>query len=169
MTMKPALFLLLVLGVFSPAQAAPAAGEITIERVIEVMNRYRADDGLPALREERRLSQAARDRMKDMIDTSYWAHESPDGMSPFVWLRARAYDYQYAAENLAAGYETVELLVAGWMESPGHRKNIMSANFEHCGVAIIDGATTGRASGKSVVVLFASEFAPRLARSASRD
>ena len=59
-----------------------------------------------------------------------------------------------AGENLATGFETTELLVTGWMESPGHRDNILSPHFEDCGIAIIDGLTTRRATGKSIVVMF---------------
>jgi uncharacterized protein YkwD len=57
-------------------------------------------------------------------------------------------------ENLATGFETARLLVQSWMESPGHRANIMSSDYEDCGVAIIDGSTTGPANGKAIVVLF---------------
>lgn len=130
------------------------ASEITPQAVIASMNVYRQQEGLPPLREEVRLVKAADDRIRDMEDLSYWGHESPDGRTPFVWLRAEGYDYQYAGENLAAGFETNELLVSSWMESPGHRSNILSPLYVDCGVAVLDGATTGRATGKSVVVLF---------------
>jgi uncharacterized protein YkwD len=90
-----------------------------------------------------------------MEEEAYWDHTAPDGMTPFVWLRVRAYDYEAAGENLASGFETPRLLVSSWMESPGHRANILSERFEECGIAIIDGSTTGPANGKSVVVLFA--------------
>ncbi len=130
------------------------ASEITPQAVIDSMNVYRRQAGLPPLREEARLVKAADDRIRDMEDLGYWGHESPDGRAPFVWLRAEGYHYQYAGENLAAGFETNELLVSSWMESPGHRSNILSPLYTDCGVAVLDGATTGRATGKSVVVLF---------------
>jgi uncharacterized protein YkwD len=135
--------------------AAPAlASEITAQSVIASMNAYRVKKGLRTLREERRLTKAANDRIEDMEEREYWAHESPDGRSPFVWLQSAGYDYRFAGENLAVGFETVELLVESWMESPGHRANILSPLFEDCGVAVIDGSTRGRATGRSVVVLF---------------
>lgn len=130
------------------------ASEITPEAVITSMNEYREKAGLPPLRENPRLVKAADDRIHDMEDLGYWGHESPDGRAPFVWLRSEGYNYQYAGENLAAGFETNELLVSSWMESPGHRANILSPVYVDCGVAVLDGATTGRATGKSVVVLF---------------
>src|SRR6185369_14597583 len=101
-----------------------------------------------------RLNMAAEDRMRDMEDLEYWAHDAPDGRSPFVWLKARGYDFQFAGENLATGFETTEVLVQGWMESPGHRANILSPNYEDCGIAIIDGMTMRRGTGKSIVVMF---------------
>jgi len=131
-----------------------AAAEITRDNVLAQMNAVRADRGLPPLRFESRLQKAADDRMRDMEEQEYWAHESPDGRSPFTWLRAESYDFEFAAENLAAGFETNEVLVQSWMESPGHRANIISPLYADCGIAIIDGSTKGRAAGKSVVVMF---------------
>lgn len=130
------------------------ATEITSDAVIKAMNANREQNGLPALREDARLTKAANDRIRDMEDLGYWAHESPDGRAPFVWLKTEGYDYQYAGENLAAGFETNEVLVSSWMESPGHRSNILSPLYTDCGVAVVEGATTGRATGRSVVVLF---------------
>jgi len=137
--------------------ALPAlASDITSEAVLRSMNEQRAQLGLRPLREDTRLSAAAGDRMRDMEEQGYWAHEAPDGRSPFLWLKVRHYDFRFAGENLASGFETNELLIGGWMESHGHRENILSPDYEDCGIAIIDGATTKRAPGKSVVVLFGS-------------
>jgi uncharacterized protein YkwD len=143
-------FLTLLLLAATPALAS----DITRASVVAVMNEYRAEHHLPPLREDLRLDAAADDRMRDMEDQGYWAHESPDGRSPFTWLEPQGYQYHYAGENLATGFETTELLVAGWMESPGHRDNILSPHFEDCGIAIIDGLTMRRGKGKSIVVMF---------------
>jgi uncharacterized protein YkwD len=144
--------LLLLLFVFA---AMPAfASDITRASVIAAMNEYRAQHQLPPLREDARLDAAAGDRMHDMEDQAYWAHESPDGRSPFTWLAPNGYTFRYAGENLATGFDTTELLVEGWMESRGHRANILSPHFEDCGIAIIDGMTMRRGEGKSIVVMF---------------
>ena len=143
-------FLTFLLLVATPALAS----DITRASVVAAMNEYRSQHNLPPLREDLRLDAAAADRMHDMEDMGYWAHESPDGRSPFTWLGPNGYAYRYAGENLATGFETTELLVTGWMESPGHRDNILSPHFEDCGIAIIDGLTTRRATGKSIVVMF---------------
>jgi uncharacterized protein YkwD len=158
---RPVIALLLTLaGTLAAAFGAAAAepsNEITAENVIRLMNEYRAEGGLPPLRGESRLALAAGDRMRHMEDEGYWAHESPDGLTPFVWVRSREYNFQVAGENLASGFETARLLVQSWMESPGHRANIMSEDYQDCGIAIIDGATTGPATGKSIVVLFGKQ------------
>lgn len=134
----------------SPASAA----DITREAVVAAMNAARAEHHLPPLREDARLDAAAEDRMRDMEEQGYWAHRSPDGREPFVWYAPHGYRMHFAGENIAKGFETNELLMEGWMESPGHRANILSPNYEDCGIAIIDGLTTGRGPGKSVVVMF---------------
>lgn len=130
------------------------ASDITRASVVSEMNVRRAAFGLPPLHEDARLDQAADDRVEDMEDQSYWNHVSPQGREPFEYLRPRGYDYQFAGENLAAGFETTEVLVDAWMESNGHRENILSPMYRDCGVAIVEGSTTGRAIGKSIVVLF---------------
>lgn len=148
--MKPLLALLVLV-------AAPAfAVDITPASVVAAMNEQRERAGIRPLRADPRLDAAATDRMRDMEEQSYWAHEAPDGRSPFVWLRPRGYLFRFAGENLAAGFETTELLVSGWMESNGHRENILSPDYDDCGIAIIDGGTMRRVTGKSVVVLFGS-------------
>lgn len=137
-----------------------AAAEITSDTVVSEMNIRRAAAGLPALRHDDRLLRAADSRMRDMENLAYWGHTAPDGRSPFEMIRPQGYDYRYAGENLAAGFETAELLVQSWMESKGHRDNIMSPVYQDCGVSVIDGATTGRGTGRSVVVLFARPTSP---------
>ena len=143
-------FLAFLLLVATPALAS----DITRASVVAAMNEYRAEHHLPPLREDLRLDGAADDRMRDMEELGYWAHESPDGRSPFTWLAPHGYEIHYAGENLATGFETTELLLDGWMESPGHRDNILSPHFEDCGIAIIDGMTMRRRMGRSIVVMF---------------
>ena len=155
---------LLLLVVQTSAFAADATSEITTANIVALMNEYRAEQGLGPLREDARLTGAAQDRVRHMEELGYWAHNAPDGMSPFVWLASRDYSYSVAAENLAAGFETVRVLVQSWMESPGHRDNILAPELTECGIAIIDGATTGPATGKSIVVLFAAPRQQLVAR-----
>jgi uncharacterized protein YkwD len=147
---------LLVLAIALVASSA-FASDITRASVVAEMNVHRVAFGLPPLREDVRLDQAADDRVIDMEEQSYWAHISPEGRQPFEWFRPHGYDFRYAGENLASGFDTVEVLVDAWMESKGHRENILAPEYNDCGVAIIEGATTGRGAGKSIVVMFGRE------------
>jgi uncharacterized protein YkwD len=152
--MKRLPILLLLLLIAAPTFAVDLSNEITPDTVLRLMNDYRAEQGLPPLHADANLTRAAHDRMRDMEDGGWWSHQSPDGVSPFVWLNARDYAYAFAGENLACGFETARLLVSSWMESAGHRANILGTQYDDCGIAIIDGSTKGPAEGKSVVVLF---------------
>lgn len=142
------------------------ASEITRANVLAQMNVHRSSAGLLPLTQDIRLNLAAEDRIRDMEEQGYWSHVGPDGRSPFEWLRPRGYEFAVAGENLASGFDTAEVLVEAWMESKGHRENILAPYYRECGLAIIDGSTTGRASGRSVVVLFGARRGP--AQQASR-
>lgn len=145
------------------ALAVEPSNEITAANVLRLMNDYRASEGIAPLHSDERLDLAAADRMHNMEEESFWSHESPRGESPFQWLDRHAYHYRSAGENLAYGFETARLLVQSWMESRGHRENILSRDYEDCGIAIIDGSTLGPASGKSIVVMFGSQSAAQVA------
>lgn len=158
--------LLASLLLFSFVAYGADSNEITSENVLRIMNEYRAQEMLPPLALERRLTAAADDRMRHMEEESYWSHTSPDGVSPFTWVKVRAYQFSKVGENLANGFETARVLVESWMESPGHRANIMGADFQDVGISIIDGSTQGPATGKSIVVLFGKlQDAAQIARS----
>lgn len=149
-----------------PATRTP----ITVESVLAEMNRIRAANGLAPFREDFRLRMAADDRMADMIALAYWSHQSPDGQSPFVFVPLRGYRHRMLGENLASGFETAELLVQSWLESKGHRENLLNPEFADVGIAVIDGSTLKRAAGRSVVVIFGREIiAEPIRRRASTD
>lgn len=154
--------LALLLGVLTTPVAM--AEEITPESILQTMNAYRRVQGLGPYVMDPRLMAAAEDRMRHMEELGYWAHTAPDGTKPFVWLARRGFDFSMAGENLAEGFETVEVLVDSWMHSTGHRANILSPNYSSVGIAIIDGRVQRRAIGRSVVVLFARETVQKVAR-----
>lgn len=135
--------------------------EINAANVVALMNDYRAEAGLPPLRIDPSLTAAAEARMREMTDGEWWGHEAPDGTPPFAFIPVD-YEYAFAAENLAAGFDTAGLLVSAWMESRGHRANIMGVQYADCGIAIIEGSTKGRASGKSIVVMFGRRKVPMM-------
>ncbi len=152
--------LLAVALLVSATTFAADSNEITVANVLRVMNERRAHSSLKPLSADDRLMRAANDRMRHMEEESYWAHSSPDGLSPFSWVTLRSYEFLSVGENLACGFDTAAVLVEAWMESPGHRANILSNDYEDCGIAIIEGSTKGPASGKSIVVMFAKKKSP---------
>jgi uncharacterized protein YkwD len=121
------------------------------------MNRERARRGLTPLRFDSRLNAAAADRAADMFSRGYFDHVSPDGRSPFLSVQARGYRYAAVGENLAVGYRTPQSVVSGWMNSPGHRENILGRAFEEVGLALVDGSPVRGYGGPTVVAFYARE------------
>jgi uncharacterized protein YkwD len=146
------------------AQPVARAEEITAASLLNTINAYRQVQGLGPYVMDPRLMAAAEDRMRHMEEHGYFAHNAPDGMAPYVWLAKRGFHYTMAGENLAAGFETTEILVDSWMQSKGHRANLLSPVYTSVGIAIIDGYVDRRATGKSVVMLFAREVVERVAK-----
>ena len=124
------------------------------DAVVQAMNRERIAYGLPPLRVNDKLSEAASDRIEDMFDRHYFNHVAPDGTQPWVWADRRGYRYREIGENLAVGYETPESIVDGWMNSPGHRANILGKHFDEVGVAIAPDSPTRKFRGPTVVALY---------------
>lgn len=127
----------------APAPApktTPAAGSISsIEsRVIELTNAERKKAGLPALQADTKLSNVAREKSRDMQQKGYFSHTSPTYGSPFDMMRDFGITYQSAGENIAKGQRTPEEVVQAWMNSEGHRKNILSGNYSHIGVGYVE-------------------------------
>jgi len=118
--------------------AAAVLGE-----VVDRTNAERARHRLRTLAVDQRLAAAAQAHSADMVRRAFFAHESPDGRQ--VWDRAVAagYAYRKVAENIAAGQRTAEEVVRGWMESPGHRANILDGDLTQIGVGRADGGSYG--------------------------
>ncbi|WP_205091487.1 SafA/ExsA family spore coat assembly protein [Thalassobacillus pellis] len=113
------------------------------QQVIDLTNRERTQRGLPALREDWQLSRVARYKSRDMAQRNYFSHHSPTYGSPFTMMRDFNISYRRAAENIAAGQRTPQEVVNGWMNSPGHRKNILNGNMTHIGVGYAEGGSYG--------------------------
>ncbi|MGI9860177.1 CAP domain-containing protein [Moorella naiadis] len=120
------------------------------QQVIDLVNAERAKAGLKALAADPRLARAARLKAEDMRDHNYFSHESPTYGSFANLLQQSGISFRTAGENIAAGYRTPAAVVAAWMNSPGHRSNILNANFTAIGV--------GYAAGGSYGTYWAQEF-----------
>lgn len=111
--------------------------------VVVETNRWRAEHGLPALTAEPRLTAAAVAHTDDMSARRFFAHESPDGRSVADRVLAAGYPYAVVAENLAAGQRTATEVVHGWLDSAGHRRNLLSPDVTQIGVAYAVGGEHG--------------------------
>ncbi|HZG88118.1 MAG TPA: SafA/ExsA family spore coat assembly protein [Paenibacillus sp.] len=111
--------------------------------VIQLTNQERAKHGLPALRANWELSRVARIKSNDMRDKRYFSHTSPTYGSPFTMIKNFGISYSTAAENIAAGQQTAQAVVSSWMNSPGHRANILNKNVTVIGVGLAKGGSYG--------------------------
>lgn len=104
--------------------------------VIRLVNVERAKAGLQALTQNWQLSRVARYKSQDMIDKGYFAHNSPTYGSPFKMMESFGIRYSAAGENIAMGQQSPAQVMNAWMNSPGHRNNIMSPSFTQIGVGL---------------------------------
>ncbi|MBQ8835078.1 MAG: SafA/ExsA family spore coat assembly protein [Oscillospiraceae bacterium] len=109
------------------------------QEVIRLVNEIRAENGLKALTYDWELGRVARYKSQDMKDNRYFSHTSPVYGSPFQMIRNFGISFRSAGENIAKGYTTSQAVVNGWMNSSGHRANILNANFTHIGVGYVAG------------------------------
>lgn len=112
-------------------------------QVINLTNQQRKKRGLPPLKANWELSRVARYKAQDMRDKNYFSHTSPTYGSPFTMIKNFGLSYSSAAENIAAGQSTPQSVVNAWMNSPGHRANILNPNYTEIGVGYAKGGSYG--------------------------
>lgn len=129
----------------APAKPAPTPAPTNTQtsvsafekKVAELVNQERAKQGLKPLTLDTKLSDVARAKSQDMKDKNYFSHTSPTYGSPFDMMKKFGITYRAAGENIAKGQRTPEEVMNAWMNSDGHRKNILSPNFTHIGVGYV--------------------------------
>lgn len=119
------------------------ANDISIQDVVAQTNAQRASVGLPPLKLNTALSNAAAGKARDMFANQYWAHTSPSGVEPWAFISDAGYSYLAAGENLARDFMHTSDMVAAWMASPTHKANIVNAKYEEIGVAVVNGTLDG--------------------------
>lgn len=102
--------------------------------VTNLTNKEREKNGLAKLEIDKAVEDVAQKKSEDMAKNNYFSHTSPTYGSPFEMLQQFEVDYTTAAENIAAGQQSPQEVVTGWMNSPGHRKNILNEKVTHIGV-----------------------------------
>ncbi len=107
------------------------------KEVIRLVNEIREKNGLKTLTADWELSRVARYKSQDMKDNNYFSHNSPVYGSPFNMIKNFGISYKSAAENIAKGQTTPQAVVNAWMNSSGHRANILSSSYTKIGVGYV--------------------------------
>ena len=105
--------------------------------VIRLVNKVRVENGLRPLAANWELSRVARFKSRDMRDNHYFSHTSPTYGSPFQMMRDFGLSFRTAGENIAYGQRTPQAVVDAWMNSSGHRANILNASYTQIGVGYV--------------------------------
>lgn len=111
--------------------------------VLRLVNQERKKQGLNELVLNHTLNGIATKKAKDMRDKNYFSHQSATYGSPFEMLQRFGVKYSSAGENIAAGQKTAQDVMRDWMNSSGHRANILNANYTELGVGYVEGGTYG--------------------------
>lgn len=127
-------------GARSPAVESHATRPLAIapveQEVIDLINGERARAGLPPLKPDPRLTDAAANHSIDMAGGDFFAHQGSDGSGPDERVAREGYRWRYVAENIGCGQDSPQRIVASWMDSAGHRENMLSADADDIGVAL---------------------------------
>jgi uncharacterized protein YkwD len=121
-------------GQSTPPPVTPNPDLAFINRVLELTNQFRAQNGLAGLSLNAELNATALGHSRDMALQDYFSHTGKNGSLPWDRARAVGYDANAMGENIAAGYTTAESVVQGWINSPGHRANLLNPSFTELGV-----------------------------------
>lgn len=109
------------------------------QQVLELVNAERAAAGCGAVTANDALDAAARGHAEDMKALGYFSHTGQDGRSPFDRMAAAGYDYRAAGENIARGQRDADEVMTAWMNSSGHRANILNCGYEEIGIGYVEG------------------------------
>ena len=108
-----------------------------------MINKQRTNNGLSALKEDAEVQKVARIKAQDMVSNNYFAHESPTYGTPFQMLKNFNISYKTAGENIAANSSNSSAVTA-WMNSSGHKANILNSNFNYTGIGVVSSNKYGK-------------------------
>ena len=144
------------------------SSNISVQELLVITNQERQANGLQPLQLSNELSSAADGKANNMITENYWAHESPSGVTPWVFIKNAGYNYVYAGENLARGFTNTSDVTSAWMASPTHRQNVLSPNYKEVGFAIRTGVLGGEET-VLVVEMFGSRELAQVPSNTSQE
>lgn len=113
------------------------------KEVFDLINKQRTNNGLPALKNDSEVQRIARIKAQDMVDNNYFSHNSPTYGSPFDMLKSFKVSYKTAGENIAANSSNSSAVTA-WMNSSGHKANIVNSSFNYTGIGVVSSPRYGK-------------------------
>lgn len=113
------------------------------KEVFDLINKQRTNNGLPALKNDSEVQRIARIKAQDMVDNNYFSHNSPTYGSPFDMLKSFKVSYKTAGENIAANSSNSSAVTA-WMNSSGHKANILNSSFNYTGIGVVSSPRYGK-------------------------
>lgn len=148
---------------FGSSYLAPRSrlfGIILMNALVDETNANRSANDIPSLRIDPLLEVAAQEKANDMVANNYFAHTSPQGVTPWYWFMNAGYHFTYAGENLAVNFSDSQDVTNAWMNSPDHRANILNNNFTDIGIATAQGEFQGRPAVYVVELFGAPSITP---------
>lgn len=128
-----------------PSAVLGATTNLTQQALLTETNQDRQSNGRANLHASLQLQQAAQAKAQDMVARNYWAHNTPEGSKPWIFMTNAGYQYQAAGENLAYGFDSASAVLNAWMHSPQHRENLLDTTFTEVGFGV---AQAGNYQGK---------------------
>ncbi|GAC1386621.1 MAG: hypothetical protein NVS1B7_3910 [Candidatus Saccharimonadales bacterium] len=129
------------------------------DSLLQSTNAQRLSNHKAPLVVNKQLSAAAQSKANDMARRNYWAHNTPDGQQPWYFFQQAGYTYEKAGENLAYGFATSSDVINGWMNSPGHRANMLDGTFQDVGFGFAKADNFQNTGSQTIVV---AEYGKRL-------
>jgi hypothetical protein len=133
--------------------------------IYALTNQVRQDNGLNSLKVNPALELSAQLKANDMVQTNYFGHESPSGVSPWYWFDRAKYGYTTAGENLAMNFISSKEVVNAWLNSETHKKNLLYKDFSEIGVAI----TSGKINNQETILVVQHFAKPTAVASVKAD
>ncbi len=130
------LFLTSGLIFFTSVEIVIAKPSISERAIFELVNKERIKDNIAPLTLNNKLTQAAINKAKNLVENDYFAHSSKEGNTFSSWIKNTGYEYSFIGENLAKDFSDSNSVIKAWLKSPGHKKNILNENFTETGIAI---------------------------------
>jgi uncharacterized protein YkwD len=133
-------------------ETAGSIDKLHVDELLALTNKERQAASLSPLTLNDKLNASANAKCSDMVAKNYWAHNDPTGQTPWHFMTDASYDYNLAGENLAYGYGTSSSVVNGWMNSPGHKANILNAGYTELGFGICRSDNYNSSGPEAIVV-----------------